>query len=78
MDMLKKYFPFSFKAKDVAGLAINILIYLGIGAIAGIIIGVFTGIPLIGIVASVVGFAAEAYVFAGIVLALLDYFSIIK
>jgi len=28
MDLLKKYFPFSFKVKDLASLIINIVIYL--------------------------------------------------
>ena len=37
MDMLKKYFPYSFKEKkDVAALVINIIIHIVVGAIVGV------------------------------------------
>ena len=39
MEMLKKFFPFSFTAKkDVVALVINIIIYLVVGAVIGIVI----------------------------------------
>ena len=45
MDMLKKYFPFSFKAKDVKDLVINIVIYLVVSIVAGWVLGLIGAIP---------------------------------
>ena len=44
MDMLKKFFPFSFGAKDVANLIIKIIIYLVIDVVLGFVIGLLSGI----------------------------------
>ena len=40
MDVLKKLFPLSFKAKDIVSLIIYIVIYLVVGIVAGVLIGV--------------------------------------
>ena len=45
MDMLKKYFPFSFKSKDVKDLVINIVIYLVIRILGGWVLGLLGGDP---------------------------------
>ena len=79
MDTLKKYFPLSFGAADVAGLVVKIIIYIGIGVIAscaGILLGLipFAG----GALAAVVGTRASFSCFVGVVLAVLDYFKILK
>ena len=48
MDILKKYFPLSFGAADIAGLVIKIIIYIVIGAVAGCL-GLILGIvPIVG------------------------------
>ena len=39
MELLKKIFPFSFGAKDVAGLVIKCLILLVVGVVIGFVIG---------------------------------------
>ena len=45
MDMLKKYFPLSFREKkDIVALVINIIIYLVVGVIAGFVIGLLVAI----------------------------------
>ena len=79
MDTLKKYFPLSFGAADVAGLVVKIIIYIGIGVLAscaGILLGL---IPFAGAaLAAVVGTLASFYCFVGVVLAVLDYFKILK
>lgn len=79
MDTLKKYFPVSFGASDVAGLVVKVIIYLAIGAVAscvGILLGL---IPFVGgALAAVVGTFVGFYSFVGIVLTLLDYFKILK
>ena len=39
MDALKKYFPYSFKEKkDVAALVINIIVYIVVAAVIGILL----------------------------------------
>ena len=72
MDTLKKFFPYSFGAKDVAGLVIKIVVYLVASAVLGFVIGL---IPLVGgLVASLIGL----YSTVGIVLAVRDYLKVLK
>ncbi len=72
MDMLKKFFPYSFGAKDVTGLVIKILVYLVAGAVVGFVLGL---IPLIG---GLLGSLVGLYSTVGIVLVILDYLKVIK
>ena len=87
MDMLKKFFPLSFKyTKDVANVIIGVLVQLVVGLLAGLLValaGLVTGwIPvlgaLIGIVLGLVGSLIDLYVLAGIVIQLLVYFKVLK
>ena len=78
MDFLKKYFPLSFKAKEVKDLIINIIIYIVVDIICGVVIGLLAALPIIGIIFSVIGSVVGLYATVGIVLALLAYFDIIK
>lgn len=79
MDMLKKYFPLSFKTRNsVADLIINIIIYLVIGVVAGALIGILAGLPIIGKIIVIVGGLIDIYVLAGIVISVLDYLKILK
>ena len=78
MDMLKKYFPFSFKAKDVKDLVINIVIYLVVSIVGGWVLGLIGAIPVIGLIADLIGALLGLYCLVGIVLALLDYFKLLK
>ncbi len=84
--MLKKYFPYSYKAKSIGGLITSILFYIVIGLVAGVAIWLATlltgWIPvigaivgwLLGIVASIV----EVYNVVGIVLAVLVFLKILE
>lgn len=79
MDMLKKFFPLSFKFVDsVANLIIGILIYLVAGAVAGAVIGLLSGIPIVGFLFGLVGSLLGIYVFAGIVIQVLVFCKILK
>lgn len=79
MDMLKKFFPYSFAPKkDVVALVINIIIYLVVGALAGIAIGLVSIIPIIGFIIGLLGGLVDLYVLIGIVLSCLDYFKVLK
>ena len=79
MDSLKKIFPYSFKAKKGLGdLIINILIYIVVGAIAGFLIGILKGIPVIGLLAGLVCGLIDLYVVVGAIISVLDYLKVLK
>lgn len=72
MDMLKKFFPYSFGAKDVAGLIIKIVVYIVASAVLGFVVGL---IPLVG---GLIGSLIGLYSTVGLVLAILDYLKVLK
>ena len=79
MELLKTVFPFSFQPKkDVTALVINILIYLAVGLVASLLIGLLSKINVLGVIVSLVGGLAALYVTAGVVLSVLDYTKVIK
>ena len=79
MDLLKKYFPYSFtEKKDVVALVINVLLYLIVGTVAGILIKLLVFIPVLGVIIGLVGGLVDLYVLAGVGLSVLDYFKILK
>lgn len=83
METLKKFFPYSFKAKkDVAALIVNIIVYLVAELIAGAIIGLVStilgGIAILAWALGVVGGLVGLYALIGIVLSILDYLKVIK
>ena len=56
METLKKFFPYSFKAKRGLGdLIVMALVYLVVGLIAGAVIGIVSQIPIIGWIIGIVG-----------------------
>lgn len=72
MDILKKLFPLSFKAKkDIGALIVNILIHLVADLVAGLIIGL---LPILSLLGGLIGL----YFTVGIVLSILDYLKVIK
>jgi len=87
MDILKKFFPLSFKRTDsVANLIIGIIIYLLAGIVASAIIVLATMItgwvPVVGAliawVLGVVGSLVGLYVLVGIVLQILVFAKVLK
>ena len=79
MDSLKKYFPLAFKQKkDTKELLINVLLHVGADILAGLIIGLLSGLPLLGWLFSLVGSLVGIYFTVSVILSLLDYFKVIK
>ena len=78
MDLLRKIFPYSFRANDVAGLIVTILVYIVAYVVCGFAIGLLSGLPLIGIVIGLVGSLLGIYFFAGIVIAVLHFLKVLK
>ena len=86
METLKKFFPYSFGAADVAALVIKIIVYV----VASVIVGVLNGVliwtlgfvPFLGellkIVVGLVGTLVSLYATGGIVIAILVYCKVIK
>ena len=78
MDLIKNLFPYSFKKKaNGVALLINILVQLVIGAIAGVLIGIFGGIAVIGFIVRICCGLIDLYVLVGIILSILDYAEVI-
>ena len=79
MDTLKKFFPFSFgEKKDVAALVINIVIYVVVGLVAGVLIALLSHIPVLAWIISLLGGAVDLYVTGGIVFSVLHYVKVLK
>ena len=78
MDMLKKFFPFSFKVGNLRELAIRIAIYIVASAVAGLVLGLLGKVPLVGFVFGFISGLIGLYCLVGIVLAVLDFLKLLK
>ena len=79
MELLKKYFPFSFTEKqNLPSLVVILMYYLVAMMVAGLIFWVMSLIPIVNILGWIVGSVAELYLVGGAVLAVLDYFKLLK
>ena len=78
MDILKSLFPWSFKNKTMKDLIISILIYMAINIVGGLVFGLLSAVPLIGFVFSLLGGALGIYTLAGVILASLHFFGLLK
>ena len=80
MDMLKKLWPtpFSIAEKNVVSFLVQLLIFVIVCAVVGWLISVLAGIPVLGIVFSLVGALLEIYGLVGIVLCILKFLGLVK
>ncbi len=80
MDLLKKIWPTPFKVEkgNIVSLLIQLVIFLVICALVGWLIGLLAGIPVIGIIFSLLGSLMEIYGLVGIVLCILKFLDIVK
>ncbi len=78
MDTLKKVFPHAFKSTDTQPFIISLIIYLLIDIVCGIVIGLLSKLPLIGIIFSLAGSIVGLYALIGIVLSILVFVKVIK
>lgn len=77
MDQVKKFFPLSFRGKELKDLIISIIIYVVAEAIIGVVLGILGAIPVVGIITGILGTLVGLYVLAGIVLAILNFCKVI-
>ena len=80
MDFLKKVWPtpFKIKDKDVVSFLVQLIIFIVICAVVGVLIGILAKLPIIGIVFSLVGGVVELYGLIGIVLCVLKFLGLVK
>ncbi len=78
MDMLKKIFPFSFKATELVAFIISLVIYVVLDAVCAVVIGFLASIPIIGIIFSILGSVIGLYGLIGIILSILVFVKVIK
>ena len=78
MDILKKLFRFSFRAKDLSNLIVSLLVYIVIDVVCGVVIGLLAKLPLIGWLFALVGSLVGLYAFVGIVVTVLVFLKVLK
>lgn len=78
MDIVKKIFPVSLRAKDVVGLIVSIIIYLILPVVFGLLNQLLSGVPVIGLLLGIIMWGINAYCFIGIILAVLFFCKVIK
>lgn len=78
MDILKKLFHFSFRATDLSNLIVSLLVYIVIDIVCGVVIGLLAKLPLIGWLFGLVGSLVGLYATAGIIVAILVFFKVLK
>ena len=80
MDMLKKLWPTPFKIerKNLSSFLIQLIIFIVVCAVVGVLIGVLSAIPILGIIFWIVGSLLEIYSIVGVVLCVLVFLDVIK
>ena len=80
MDFLKKYWPTPFKIerKNLSSFLIQLIIFVVICAVVGVLFGVLGSIPILGIIFWIFGSLLEIYSIVGIVLCVLVFLDVIK
>ena len=78
MEMLKKFFPYSFKSTNVKELLIVLVIYIIADAVCGAVIGLFGKIPVVGLLCGIVGTVVGLYFLVAIFLAILHFVGVFK
>lgn len=80
MDMLKKLWPTPFKIerKNLTSFLVQLIIFIVVCAVVGVLIGVLSSIPILGIIFWIVGSLLEIYSIVGVVLCVLVFLDVIK
>lgn len=79
MDFLKKVWPTPFKIEkgNLSSFLVHLILLIVVCAVIGILIGVLTRIPVVGILFGLVGSLVELYSIVGVVLCFLVYFDVL-
>jgi hypothetical protein len=79
MQFLRSLWPTPFKIKkgDVVSLIVQLVIFLVVCAVVGWLISILAGIPILGIIFTLLGSLMEIYSLVGIVLCVLKFLGIV-
>ncbi len=76
---MKQYFPLSVKAKESIGsLVVSLIIYCGVFYLIRFACGILGKLPLVNLITGLVQIVVGLYCGAGVILALLFFFKVIK
>ena len=78
MDILKKYFPIAFRAKELAAFITALIVFVLIDVLCGLVIGLLAKLPIIGIIFSALGAIIGLYALVGIILSILVFVKVIR
>ena len=80
MDILKKLWPIPFKIteKDVTSFVVQLVIFILVCAVASVLIGILSLVPIVGILVGIVGRLVELYGLIGTILCSLVFLGVIK
>ena len=80
MDLLKTLWPTPFKIerKNLSSFLIQLIIFIVVCAVVGVLIAVLSAIPILGVIFWIVGSLLEVYSIIGIVLCVLVFLDVIK
>ena len=80
MDFLKSLWPTPFKIerKNLTSFLVQLIIFIVVCAVVGVLIGILSAIPILGIIFWIVGGLLEVYSVVGIVLCILVFLDVIK
>ena len=80
MNLLKTIWPTPFKIerKNLSSFLIQLIIFVVVCAVVGVLFGVLGAIPILGIIFWILGSLLEIYSIVGIVLCILVFLDVIK
>ena len=70
--------PFNVKPKHLGSFIVQLIVFLIVCAVIGWLIGVLSGIPIVGVLFAILGSLMEAYSAVGIALCILRFLNVIK
>lgn len=77
--MLQKLWPTPYKIKkgNLGSFLVQLIIFIVVCALVGWLIGVLSGIPILGLIFKIVGLLVEVYGLVGIVLCVLKFVGVV-
>lgn len=80
IDYLKMIWPTPFKVqeKDVVSLVMQLVIFLVLCTVGGLLIGLLAGLPIVGFIFVILGSLLDIYGLVGIILAVLKFLGMVR
>ena len=80
MDILKRLWPTPFKIEkgNLASFLVQLIIFVIICAVAGVLIGALCTVPVVSVIFWILGTLIELYSITGIVLSVMKFIDVLK